>query len=155
MSNDRKQEIESVLARYVAQRVLCEQGEQRWSSLAEFFTDDATFTDPAWGRIEGIEAIREFLDSSMGGLEGWSFPHEWTIIEGDRVVSAWQNRFPGQRADGSHYQAQGISVMLYAGDGKFRSEQDLLNMEHVYELMTESGWIPGPDVQMPPADRKR
>jgi hypothetical protein len=27
-----------------------------------------------WGRIEGIAAIRAFLDESMRGLEDWRFP---------------------------------------------------------------------------------
>ena len=39
--------------------------------LAEFFTDDAVYIDPAWGRIQGIDEIRAFLVDSMLGLEDW------------------------------------------------------------------------------------
>jgi ketosteroid isomerase-like protein len=144
-----REEIEEVHGRYLKVRVKCEAGEVPWSALAEFFTDDAYFVDPAWGRIDGIEAIRTFMDESMAGLGDWTFPTEFTVIEGNRLVTGWQNRLPGSRPDGSFYEAQGISVIEYAGNGKFSSERDLLNMVHVFELMKESGWMPGPNVNAP------
>ena len=60
----------------------------------------------------------------MQGLEGWTFPHQWSMVDGTRLVTAWMNRLPGQRADGSFYEAPGLSVLEYAGDGKFASEYD-------------------------------
>ena len=87
------------------------------AAIMEFFTDDATFVDPAWGRVEGIENIKRFLVESMAGLEDWSFPRQFTAVDGDRLVSGWQNRLPGRRPDGSPYQALGISVLVYAGGG--------------------------------------
>ena len=56
-----EQEIRATYERYVATRDRVEAGELGWDALAAFFTDDATFIDPAWGRVEGIAAIREFL----------------------------------------------------------------------------------------------
>ena len=126
-------------------------GRRGWEDLAEFFTEDAVYIDPAWGRIEGREAIRRFMVESMSGLEGWTFPREWTGIEGDRLVSVWQNRLPGARPDGSPWQALGVSVLTYAGRGLFSSEEDVLNMAHVLELIRESGWKPGPGFTPPPA----
>ena len=52
-----KQEIEATYARYVATRDRIEAGELGWDALADFFTEDATFIDPAWGRVEGIAAV--------------------------------------------------------------------------------------------------
>jgi hypothetical protein len=92
---------------------------------------------------------------SMAGLEGWVFPREWTVVEGNRLVSGWQNRLPGQRPDGSFYEAPGISILIYAGNGKFSYEEDLLNMVHVTELIRESGWKPGPDFNLPPREPRR
>ncbi len=91
----------------------------------------------------------------MAGLEGWSFPHEWEAVDGDRLVIGWQNRLPGQRRDGSYYQAPGVSRLIYAGGGKFSFEQDLLNMVHVFELMKESGWKPSSVVNTPPPEPVR
>jgi ketosteroid isomerase-like protein len=150
-----KQEIEATYARYVATRDRIEAGELGWDALADFFTEDATFIDPAWGRIEGIEAIREFLVESMAGLEDWSFPHEWTLVDGNRLVTRWQNRLPGARADGTQYQAPGVSILEYAGNGRFSYEEDLLNMVHVGELIRESGWKPPASFNLPPRRPRR
>jgi ketosteroid isomerase-like protein len=150
-----KQEIEATYARYVATRDRIEAGELGWDALADFFTEDATFIDPAWGRIEGIEAIREFLVESMAGLEDWSFPHEWTLVDGNRLVTRWQNRLPGARADGTPYQAPGVSILEYAGNGRFSYEEDLLNMVHVGELIRESGWKPPASFNLPPRRPRR
>lgn len=150
MAEYSRQEIEAAHDRYVAMRGRIEAGEVGWGALADFFTDHATFIDPAWGRVQGKEKIRTFLAESMAGLGDWTFPHQWRAIDGDRIVAAWKNRLPGRRPDGTPYEAQGVSIMLYAGDGKFSYEEDLLNMVHVFELIEESGWTPGPDVNMPP-----
>ncbi len=91
----------------------------------------------------------------MTALDDWRFPTEWTMIEGNRVVSMWQNRLPGLRGDGSPYQAPGISVLYYAGDGKFNFEMDLLNMMHVAELLAESGWVPKGEINLPPSNPPR
>ena len=155
MSEYSKQEVEATHERYLALRGEIGTGAKPWSALADFFTDDATFIDPAWGRIEGIEAIREFFDLSMRGLEGWTFPQEACLVDNDVVISRWKNRLPGQRADGSYYEATGCSTLYYAGEGKFRYEEDVLNMVHVYELMKESGWKPGPGIAPLPKTIRR
>jgi ketosteroid isomerase-like protein len=150
-----EQEIRATYERYVATRDRVEAGELGWDALAAFFTDDATFIDPAWGRVEGIAAIREFLVESMVGLEDWEFPHEWAMVQGDQLISRWQNRLPGRRGDGSFYEAPGYSLMTYAGDGRFSREEDMLNMIHVGELIRESGWKPGSGFNAPPRNPRR
>src|SRR4029450_9622488 len=47
------------------------------------------------------------------------------------------NALPGPRADGSHYQVPGLSVLEYAGDGKFSYEEDIMNMGHVRDVSAE------------------
>lgn len=151
-ATDRSAEARATYHRYVEGREAVARGERSWSSLGEeFFTEDAVFIDPAWGRVEGRDAIVAFMDESMQGLEDWSFPEAWTMAEGDRVVTMWWNRLPGERADGTPYQAVGISVMHYAGDGRFSYESDLLNMAEVGELIADSGWRPAGKMNLPPA----
>jgi hypothetical protein len=87
----------------------------------------------------------------MAGLEGWSFPEQWTIVEGNRVVSFFWNRLPGTREDGRPYQAPGVSILHYAGDGKFSYELDVLNMAEVGQAIAETGWRP-PGRMYPPPD---
>jgi len=150
-----EQEIQQTYDRYLRTRARIEAGERGWDALAEFFTEAATFIDPAWGRLEGITAIRRFLVESMAGLDDWSFPHEWSMVDGGRLIARWQNRLPGRRADGSHYQAPGYSLMVYAGGGRFCYEEDLLNMVHVGELIRESGWRPPAGFNFPPRQPRR
>lgn len=148
-------EILATHRRYLEHRRKIEVGELSWATLAEFFTDDATFVDPAWGRVDGIDNIVRFLAESMEGLEDWTFPLEWELVDGDCLVTGWQNRLPGRRADGSYYQAPGVSRIVYAGKGKFSFEQDLLNMQHVLELIKESGWVPKRRPNTPPRTPRR
>lgn len=134
---------------YVEQRERCVSGAAPWSAIGRWFTEDAVFIDPAWGRVQGRDNIIRFLDHAMAGLEGWSFPEEWTTVDGDRVVTFWWNRLPGIRADGSFYQAPSFSVLHYAGEGLFDYELDLINMAEVGELFVESACIPGPEMTAP------
>ena len=150
-----EREIRNAYDHLIGTRDRAESGAGGWDALADHFTADATFIDPAWGRVEGRESIRRFMLDSMTGLEGWAFPREFTAVDGNQLVSGWQNRLPGQRADGSYYQALGISQLVYAGDGLFRYEQDVLNMVHVFELIRESGWKPGPGAKPPPRNPLR
>ena len=143
-------EILATHHRYLEHRKKIEAGELGWDALADFFTENATFVDPAWGRVDGRDNIIRFLRDSMEGLEDWTFPLDWELVDGDSLVTGWQNRLPGRRTDGTYYQAPGVSRIVYAGGGKFSFEQDLLNMVHVLELIKESGWRPKKRPNSPP-----
>lgn len=143
-------EVQATVDGYLALRDRIEAGDATWIDLAEIFTDDAVYIDPAWGRIQGIAQIREFLVESMRGLEDWRFPVSFAAIAGDDVVVAWRQVLPGRRADGRPYEQTGVSLMRYAGDGKFSFEEDLLNMAHVLEDLAASEWRPGPGFVAPP-----
>jgi ketosteroid isomerase-like protein len=148
--------IVETLAGYLDFRRRIDAGEETdWSKLSQYFTDDAVYIDPAWGRVEGLDNITEFFSESMRGLEDWTFPVEYTAIDGDSVVIKWWQRLPGKREDGSYYEQSGYSTLVYDGEGKFNYEEDLLNMAHVLEDIAESGWTPGPGFTMPPATPDR
>lgn len=153
--NERETEALTAYRAYVAQRDLCVAGEAAWSTIGQFFTDDAVFIDPAWGRVEGRGQIGAFMSHAMAGLEDWSFPEEWTMVDGDRVVTFWWNRLPGTGPDGAPYQAPAFSVLHYAGDGLFDYELDLVNMAEVGELFVASGWTPGPTMAFPGPNPER
>lgn len=144
-----REEIEAVLADYVATREAIDAGRGKWSDLARFFTDDAVFIDPAHGRVEGIEAITHFLDASMVGLDDWLFPIEFTAVSGNDVAVKWLQVFPNGA------QQSGWSRMVYAGHGKFRYEEDQLNMVHVLEDMKGLHWRPVEGFLPPPAQPNR
>ncbi|BBY48556.1 hypothetical protein MARA_20240 [Mycolicibacterium arabiense] len=147
--NAREREALESYRRYVAQRELCVTGEAPWSTIGAWFTEGAVFVDPAWGRVQGRDEITRYLDHSMAGFQGWTFPEEWTMVDGDRLVTYWWNRLPGSRADGSHYQAPAFSLLHHAGDGLFDYELDVLNIAEIGELIGESAWTPGPGMAIP------
>lgn len=146
-----RDEVQAAVDAYVALRRRIDAGEGEWSELADHFTDDVVFIDPAWGRVEGNDELRTFFVESMIGLEDWTFPVEFTAIDGDDVIIKWLQEMPGTRPDGTPCVQSGVSTLHYAGDGKFSYEEDLLNMHHVLEDMKVSGWRPGPGFTMPPA----
>jgi ketosteroid isomerase-like protein len=155
VASTRNDEVAAALAAYVELRDRIGRGEAHWTDLADLFTDDAVYVDPAWGRLQGNDELRRFFDESMRGLEDWDFPIEYTAISGDTVVIKWTQLLPGTRADGTRYRQSGISTLVYAGDGKFSYEEDLLNMTHVLEDIAASRWRPRPGFIPPPPDPDR
>ena len=150
-----REEIVATVERYVETRKVIDAGEATWSALAQYFTDDAVFIDPAWGRVEGIEEMKATVfGDAMVGLEEWTFPVEFYAIEGDNVLIKWKQLLPGKRENGRNWEQSGVSTLIYAGNGKFRYEEDLLNMVHVLEDMKASK-CRVPAVAMPPEHPNR
>ena len=149
-----REEIKATIDRYLDLRRAAIAGERPWRDLSEVFTDDAVFVDAIWGRHEGVDALVEFLDSSMAGLESWDFPHYWEAIDGDRVFLRWSNHLPGETPEGGPIHNMGLSYLEYAGGGKFAYEEDLYSESHLAEAMRQTSWRPSADMVPPPADRR-
>ena len=98
-------------------------------------TDELDLTPPS----QGVDALVEFLDTSMTGLATWDFPHFWEAIDGDRVFLRWSNRLPGSRPDGSPIDNMGMSYLEYAGDGLWSYQEDLYNPREAQQVI--EGWI--------------
>jgi hypothetical protein len=152
-----RDEVKATVDRYHELRRRIDDGleEDAFGSLSDFYTEDAVYIDGAWGRIEGKEAIANWLVASMVGMEDWKFPVEFTAIEGDDVVVKWTQIFPRLKPDGTPYRQSGYSRMIYAGDGKFSYEEDTYNMAHVLEDIEASGWQPTEPMNFPPAHPDR
>jgi ketosteroid isomerase-like protein len=149
-------EAREAYARSVAARDEVDAGRKTWSDLADFFTEDAVYIDPAWGRIEGRENIREFFEKSMAGLTGygWSTPENWVMCDGARVVGQW-DQVLGHKPDGTPWLVAGLSILYYAGGGKFCYSHDMLNMTHVGETLKAMEWKPPGIFNMPPRKPNR
>ncbi len=117
-----------------------------WAWIAdELYHEDCVYICPYAGAMpvvaEGREAIRRThygRDMDVGsGWNGWSFPILDWAINGDRIISYWVNRGPGQRPDGSYYETKGVSFITYGGHGKFSSQYDLFDLAHQMQLCDE------------------
>ena len=152
-----REEVQTTVDRYHELRNRIDEGLEpdAFGALADFYTEDAVYIDGAWGRVEGREAIANWLVDSMVGMEDWKFPVEFTAIEGDDVVVKWTQIMPRSKPDGTPYRQSGYSRMIYAGDGRFSYEEDTYNMAHVLEDIEASGWRPTQPMNVPPAHPDR
>ena len=146
-----REDVEAAIGRYLSVRDEINSGNGTWRDLAQFFIEDSVFIDPAWGRVEGLDEMKATVfGEAMVGLEEWTFPTDFYMIEGDTVVVKWRQVLPGIRADGTAFEQSGYSTLIYAGDGKFCYEEDLLNMTHVFEDVKESGFRFSAEMGPPP-----
>jgi hypothetical protein len=107
-----EQEALSTYHKLVEMRDEIDAGRRQWADLADLFTEDAVYLDPAWGRQEGREAIRDFFTRSMAGLtgHGWSTPERWIMVDGHRVVSKW-DQVMGEKENGGQWIVPGVSIL--------------------------------------------
>ena len=151
MSSDIERESRTAYQRFVATRNEIDRGDKGWSALADFFTEDAAYIDPAWGRIDGRESIREFFVKSMAGLtgHGWSTPENWTMTSGHRLVSQW-DQILGHKEDGTPWLVPGLSILYYAGDGLFCYSHDMLDMSQIRRTLKAMDWQAPAGFERPP-----
>ncbi len=149
MNSFPESEVRAAADHYVSVREQIEHGEAPWTDMATMFTDDAVFVDPAWGRVESRDGIRDLFATAMPGVD-FSFPIDFTAVAGDWLVVKWRQVIPRTRPDGTPFEQTAISLLLYGGNGLFRFEEDILNMAHAIEDVIESGWMPGDGFNVPP-----
>lgn len=111
---------------------------RKWEGLADLFAEDGSYSEPYFGEIRGREAIRAFLVKSMSGLEAWTFPIEWTVVDEGRVVSHWWNRLPGKRLDGGYFEFPGISTITYDDEGRIVRQLDFYDRVKVLQVVAEA-----------------
>jgi SnoaL-like domain len=102
-----------------------------WSIWTDRFTPDATYIEHHYGTMAGREQIQEWISTTMAewpNSEMKFFPHNWCVCDEDtgRWICEIENRFrdPG---DGEIYEASNITILTYAGDGRFSCEEDVYN----------------------------
>ena len=102
-----------------------------WSIWADRFTEDAEYHEHLYGQFHGRAEITEWIAKTMGEwpmTEMTQFPHNWCVCDEERGwwICEIENRFddPG---DGEIYEASNITILKYAGDGRFSSEEDVYN----------------------------
>ena len=135
-------ELQRAHDNYVA--VAAEAGRSgNWRPWADLFTEDAVYIEHLFGRFEGRERIFEWISKTMAewpNTEMTLFPHDWCVCDEERGwwICQIENRFndPG---DGQVYQAANVTILKYAGDMRFSSEEDVYNPANFAPAI--KGWM--------------
>lgn len=96
-----------------------------WDSWTQLFVPDVYYHDYFWGPLRGRDEVDAWIHAVMKGVPEIYGVYDWHIVEGDRVVFHLQNRRDNPYSEGSAYfDFPGLSVLRYAGDGLWASEED-------------------------------
>lgn len=102
-----------------------------WDIWVEHYTDDVEYVEHAAGTMCGRDEVRAWIRQTMSTFPGsymTAFPSTWSVIDEPtgRVICELDNplRDPG---DGSVFTATNISILTYAGDGKWCRQEDVYN----------------------------
>lgn len=99
--------------------------DENWAAWVQLFTPDVFYVDYFWGPLHGREEVGVWIDAVMKGVPEIYTVLDWYAIDGNRVIFHCQNRRdnPGDD-DPAYFDFPGLSVITYAGDGLWSSEED-------------------------------
>lgn len=135
-----RQELEDAFGGFEEDaRVACASGD--WVAWADHFTEDAVYIEHVYGRFDGREAIAKWISTTMGTFPGKfmvDFPSEWHVIDDERgwiICQVWN--VMADPGDGSVHRASNLTVLHYAGDGKWSYEEDVYNPAPFVTMLDE------------------
>lgn len=109
-----------------------------WSSYVESYPEDVHYIEHVYGTMDGHAAVKEWIIKTMTsfpGSEMTGFPSSWVTVDEEKgwIIAEVDNpmRDPG---DGSHHAMGNISIFRYAGNGKFREQEDIYNPMEFFEM---------------------
>jgi hypothetical protein len=135
-------ELESAFERYQSEvQRATDSGD--WEIFVQLFAEDATYVEHLFGNFSGRDEIRGWITKTMGTFPGnlmTGFPVSWYVVDEERgwIVCEIENWMPDP-GDGGSYQATNVTILKYAGNNLFASEEDVYNPEH-FKVMIEK-WI--------------
>jgi len=142
-----REEIEAAFATYRRRGIV----EHDWPGFADLFTDDARYVEHNLGTFVGRRAIRDWLVDAMAGFPSMTFDMDWWIIEGNRVVFYIWNLLPDPTGAGRRFGFPNVTVIEYAGGGKWSFEEDFYNPANGDRAVGE--WLAAGGRRSTPPDR--
>jgi ketosteroid isomerase-like protein len=136
-----RDEVQALFDRWLADNKKAEQT-RNWAPLADYYADDAVYRYTMGGFGErvarGKEQVRELvMERDMTGFDGWTFPYEWVVIDGDKVMTKWYNQAPYERDDGSPYRVVGMSAIRLNDDLKIVEMTDNFDLAALLAMIEE------------------
>jgi SnoaL-like protein len=125
MSHD-VDEVEQAFRKYWALGAV---GEDWDAWCDECFTTDVHYVEHVLGVKEGREAVRRWIKPTMEEYGEIYTAYEWHMVEpSGRVVVYMQNRRDHPEPGAPPIDFPGMTVLQYAGDGKFSLEEDFWSL---------------------------
>ena len=144
-------DIEAIRALKYRYARLCDDGYPP-DELAAMFTEDGVWQSDLFGTYKGREAIRAWITETMSTFPGNlmpEFPIDWYVVDEERgwIVCQVENRMqdPG---DGTVHQEANVTILHYAGAGKWSYEEDVYNPAHFGTMV--KGWLAARDAAAAP-----
>jgi predicted SnoaL-like aldol condensation-catalyzing enzyme len=129
-----------------------------WAQWADQFTPDAFYREHHYGVFQGRDAIKAWITDVMGPFPEMSFPIEWVMFDGNRVVFSCPNTLADPKGEGSggEPESAGVSdyafrvfcVLHYAGNGQWSLEEDIYHPGEAEQVIgawvSAGGVLPAP-----------
>ncbi|MEB3511037.1 nuclear transport factor 2 family protein [Nocardia sp. CDC186] len=124
-----REELESAFQTWRSTVARAASGEGSWREFVDLFTPDAEYHEQMVGVLRGPEAIWAWAEPTLARFPGsamTSFPDYWHLIDDvNGMIVVKLNNLMRDPGDGSQMGADNISILTYAGDGKFSKEEDV------------------------------
>jgi hypothetical protein len=96
-----------------------------WDAWADLFTEECRYVEHFYGSLHGREAVRAWIKPLMEKYGEIYTAYEWHAVDpaSGRVVVYMQNRRDRPGGGGS-IDFPGVTILQYAGNGHWSSEED-------------------------------
>lgn len=133
------EEVRALVERFAATSEECDR-KRDWAPLADFYAEDAVYRytmGKAGMRVaRGRDEVRSLvMQRDMAGFEGWTFPYEWIVADGDKAITKWWNQAPATREDGTPYRIVGNSNIRVNDDLRIVEMHDNFDAEALFEMV--------------------
>lgn len=141
-----RDEVEEAFAEFLRRGV-----ENRdWPAWAALFTEDAEYVEHNLGTFHGQPAIHDWITEEMAPFPNMTFSVDWHVIDGDRVAFYIWNHLPDPAGGGAFHSFPNVSLIDYAGDGKWSREEDFYNPADAVRVVGD--WFRAGGTKELPAD---
>jgi len=130
MAGISREEVEAAYRHFVAVG-----DAQDWDAWADLHAEDGVWVEHHLGTFRGREEIRAGIKRAMSAAPRMTFPVEWYVIEGSRVVYYPWQVFPDPSGGDAVYRFGCVTILEYAGDGLWSFQEDVYNPNDANEMM--------------------
>ena len=98
--------------------------DEDWVGWTDHLTEDVLYVERVFGTMHGREAVRAWITELMAAKADVHGVLNWFTVAGDRVVFDMTNRIYHPDPSQPPLDFAGLTVLRYAGDGRFGYEED-------------------------------